>query len=117
MQSIRVTDPKQVIGPGVHLLNAHTGKGQQFDWVFVVGLEEGHLPTKRNSQGDALAEEQRVLLVMVSRARHGLLMTRAHMLDGQYGPYAARMSRWWSDIRTEHSQPEEIESHLVRNGA
>jgi DNA helicase-2/ATP-dependent DNA helicase PcrA len=117
VQSIRLTDTKQVIGPGVHLLNAHTGKGQQFDWVFVVGLEEGHLPTKRNSQGEALAEEQRVLLVMVSRARHGLLVTRAHMLDGQYGPYEARVSRWWPEIRTEHSQPEEIESHLVRSGA
>jgi DNA helicase-2/ATP-dependent DNA helicase PcrA len=117
VRSIRVSDPKQVIGPGVHLLNAHTGKGQQFDWVFVVGLEEGHLPTKRNSQSDALAEEQRVLLVMLSRARHGLLVTRAHMLNGQYGPYAARMSRWWSAIRTEHSQPEEIETHLLKNGA
>ena len=31
--------------PGVHVLNAHTGKGQQFDWVFVVGLEEGHVPS------------------------------------------------------------------------
>lgn len=115
VQSIRVSDPKQVIGPGVHLLNAHTGKGQQFDWVFVVGLEEGHLPTKKNSQGEALAEEQRVLLVMLSRARHGLVVTRAHSLDGQYGPYVARVSRWWSGICAEHSQPEEVEAYLLRS--
>lgn len=117
VHSIRVSDPKQMIGPGIHLLNAHTGKGQQFDWVFVVGLEEGHLPTKKNNQGEALAEEQRVLLVMLSRARHGLLVTRADMLNGQYGPYAARVSRWWSVIRTEHSGSDEIEAHLSRNGA
>lgn len=117
VRSIRVADPKQVIGPGVHLLNAHTGKGQQFDWVFVVGLEEGHLPTKKNNQGDSLAEEQRVLLVMLSRARHGLLVTRAHMLEGQYGRYQARTSRFWSGIRAAYSQPEEVEAHLLRNGA
>ena len=115
MQSIRSPDPKQVIGPGIHLLNAHTGKGQQFDWVFVVGLEEGHLPLKRNSQGEALAEEHRVLLVMLSRARHGLVITRANMLNGPYGPYAVRESRWWSGMHAQHSQSEEIEAHIARS--
>ncbi|MBB4684437.1 UvrD-helicase domain-containing protein [Amycolatopsis jiangsuensis] len=37
-------DPSAAIGPGVHLLSAHTGKGQQFDWVFVPGFERGHIP-------------------------------------------------------------------------
>ena len=112
MRSIRASDHKQTIGPGVHLLNAHTGKGQQFDWVFVIGLEEGHLPGKRNSQGDALAEEQRVLLVMLSRARHGLVVTRTEMADGMYGPYQAPQSRWWPGIRAHFSLAEEIEAHL-----
>lgn len=31
--------------PGVHVLNAHTGKGQQFEWGFVIGLKEGHVPS------------------------------------------------------------------------
>ncbi len=112
VRSIRISDPKRAIGPGVHLLNGHTGKGQQFDWVFVVGLEEGHLPLKRNSRGDALAEEQRVLLVMLSRARHGLVTTRAQAADGRHGPYAVAESRWWSGIRTEFSRVEEVEAHL-----
>ena len=112
VRSIRASDHKQTIGPGVHLLNAHTGKGQQFDWVFVIGLEEGHLPGKRNSQGDALAEEQRVLLVMLSRARHGLVVTRTEMADGMYGPYQAPQSRWWPGIRAHFSLAEEIEAHL-----
>lgn len=112
VRSIRVSDPQQAIGPGVHLLNAHTGKGQQFDWVFVVGLEEGHLPGKRNSQGDALAEERRVLLVMLSRARHGLVVTRTHMAGGRYGPYPATQSRWWSGLHTELSSIDEVEAHL-----
>lgn len=114
VRSIRTSDPKQAIGPGVHLLNAHTGKGQQFDWVFVVGLEEGHLPGRRNSEGDALAEEQRVLLVMLSRARHGLVVTRTRMTVGMYGPYQAKQSRWWQSLRAQYSSEEAIERHLAR---
>jgi len=114
VRSIRQTDPKQVVGPGVHLLNAHTGKGQQFDWTLVVGLEEGHLPGRRNSCGDVLDEEQRVLLVMLSRARHGLIVTRARMSDGQYGMRSVDESRWWSAIKARYSSEEEIQSYIER---
>ena len=114
VRSIRTADPKRAVGPGVHLLNAHTGKGQQFDWAIVVGLEEGHLPGKRNSHGDALDEEQRVLLVMLSRARHGLVVTRTRENDGWYGPKPVAASRWWSEIKTRYSSEEEIQSHIER---
>lgn len=113
VRSIRTPDPKQTVGPGVHLLNAHTGKGQQFDWVFVVGLEEGHLPGKRNSHGDALDEEQRVLLVMLSRARHGLIVTTTRMSAGWYGPKPVAESRWWSAIKAQHSSEERVQAHIT----
>lgn len=112
VSSIRSVDSKRSVGPGVHLLNAHTGKGQQFDWVIVVGLEEGHLPGKRNSHGDALDEEQRVLLVMLSRARHGLIVTRTCETAGWYGPKPVVASRWWSEIKARYSSEEEIQSHI-----
>lgn len=112
VSSIRSADSKRSVGPGVHLLNAHTGKGQQFDWVIVVGLEEGHLPGKRNSHGDALDEEQRVLLVMLSRARHGLVVTRTCETAGWYGPKPVVASRWWSEIKARYSSEEEIQSHI-----
>ena len=91
-------DKETPVGPGVHLLNAHTGKGQQFDWVIACGLEEGHLPGRKNSTGNALNEEQRVLLVILSRARHGVIVTRSHLQDGKYGPYPATQSRWWKAL-------------------
>ena len=38
---IKVAQSTQLLdAPGVHLLSGHVGKGQQFDWVVVVGLEE-----------------------------------------------------------------------------
>lgn len=94
----RERDHEGAVGPGVHLLNAHTGKGQQFDWVIACGLEEGHLPDKRNNAGDALDEEQRVLLVILSRARHGVIATRSSTHDGRFGPYPATPSRWWNAL-------------------
>ncbi|MCF6746266.1 ATP-dependent helicase [Blastococcus sp. KM273128] len=63
--------------PGVHLLSGHAGKGQQFDWVVVIGLEEGNVPFFEAKSEEALLEEARVLSVMMSRARHGLVLSHA----------------------------------------
>lgn len=55
---------------GLHVLNGHLGKGLQFDWVVVMGLEEGYIPDFRESGSQSgLEEELRVLHVMASRAR------------------------------------------------
>lgn len=113
LKSIRVSDPKQAVSPGVHLLNAHTGKGQQFDWVFVIGLEERHLPDRRSSHGHALLEEQRVLLVMLSRARHGLIVSRVQMNDGPFGRYAATQSRWWKTMESEFTELTQVKAHIA----
>jgi DNA helicase-2/ATP-dependent DNA helicase PcrA len=89
----------QNVSPGVHLLNAHTGKGQQFDWVFVLGLEEGHVPDFRCTTAEELLEEQRVLLVMLSRAKTGVAVTKASELISKRGsPYSRDASRWWDAL-------------------
>ena len=66
--------------PGAHLLNAHVGKGQQFDWVVIAGLEQDTLPDFRAKTPEDVAEELRVLSVMLSRARHGVVLTRSSTL-------------------------------------
>lgn len=93
---LRIVEEDSAIEPGVHLLNAHTGKGQQFDWVFVPGFEDWHIPDGRAETAEQLEEELRVVLVMVSRARHGIVITRARSLVSKAGnPYPTRESRWW----------------------
>lgn len=94
----RIRDNQSVasIGAGVHVLNAHTGKGQQFDWVIVMGLEEGHVPSGYSDTSDKLLEDQRVLLVMLSRARKGLFLTWAAQNTNQWGRvFDNDASRWW----------------------
>ena len=75
---------------GVHLLTGHAGKGQQFDWMVVVGLEEDYLPSYQARQaGDNSAmmyEEARTLSVMLSRARHGVLVTTSDVVPDDFNP-------------------------------
>lgn len=88
---IQIGDNESLITrSGVHLLTGHAGKGQQFDWMVVVGLEEGYLPSYQARQaGDNSAmmdEEARTLAVMLSRARHGVLVTSSDVVPDDYDP-------------------------------
>ena len=97
MDRIRDNQSIASIGAGVHVLNAHVGKGQQFDWVVVVGLEEDHVPSNYSDTPEKLLEDQRILLVMLSRARKGLFLTWAASNTNQYGrTFHNKASRWWS---------------------
>ncbi|MBE6465998.1 UvrD-helicase domain-containing protein [Denitrobacterium detoxificans] len=60
---------------GIHCLTGHAGKGQQFDWVFIVGLEQGTIPFYKANTDEEIAEEARILSVMISRARIGFIAT------------------------------------------
>lgn len=106
---------KAAVGPGVHLLNAHTGKGQQFDWVFVCGLERGQVPIHFANAPALIAEEKRVLLVMLSRARHGLVITRAQFANGRFGPFQVEASPWFADLQSSATMgSQQLTEHINR---
>lgn len=62
-----------------------TKEGQESDWVFVIGLEDGHIPDFRSATDDEVPEELRVLHVIVSRARYGLVVTFSCQTPTKYG--------------------------------
>jgi DNA helicase-2/ATP-dependent DNA helicase PcrA len=64
---------------GVSLMTIHKCKGLQFPVVFVIGLVEGILPSKR---GD-LEEERRIAFVGISRAMKKLYLTHSFTYLGQ----------------------------------
>ncbi|WP_088284649.1 UvrD-helicase domain-containing protein [Kineosporia sp. A_224] len=83
---IKVGDQDTLLtAPGLHLLSGHIGKGQQFDWVVVVGAEDGIIPDWRSSTQAARLEDARVLSVMLSRARHGVVVTHATRIANRHG--------------------------------
>lgn len=96
---IKVGDDSTLLNvPGLHLLSGHVGKGQQFDWVVVVGAEDGCIPDFRSSD---VAEEARILSVMISRARHGVVVTCANHVPTNDGRLKRRQSsRFWNQLGT-----------------
>lgn len=99
---IRVGDQTTLLNArGIHLLSGHVGKGQQFDWVVVVGAEDGNIPFFLARSDAERLEEARILSVMLSRARHGAIVTYAQNVPTVAGaPCARDVSPLWSSLRT-----------------
>ncbi|MCM1545981.1 MAG: UvrD-helicase domain-containing protein [Clostridiales bacterium] len=65
-------------GNYVTLATIHSVKGLEFKNVFIVGLEEGIMPTSRaKDDPSALEEERRLMYVAVTRAKKQLWLTRS----------------------------------------
>ena len=68
--------------PQVNLMTLHTSKGLEFDQVFIVGLEEGLLPSIRQDSYEEdiaeLEEERRLMYVGMTRARKNLSLSYCH---------------------------------------
>ncbi len=61
----------------VSLMTVHTAKGLEFDYVFIIGLEEGVFPNNRalNENPKSIEEERRLAYVACTRARKELYLT------------------------------------------
>lgn len=79
---------------GIHCLTGHAGKGQQFDWVFIVGLDRGSIPFYKANTEDEVNEEARVLSVMISRARIGFVATSTSANPFGYARDASEFLRY-----------------------
>ncbi len=59
----------------LRMMTVHTAKGMEFPAVFVCGLCEGSLPSRRSANPDDIEEERRLAYVAVTRARTALFMS------------------------------------------
>ncbi len=81
LQSDQDNDTKEK--HGVRLMTIHASKGLEFDYVFVVGLEQDLFPHKnignRKRSKEEEEEERRLFYVAVTRARKKLYLTFAEL--------------------------------------
>ncbi|MGN0807069.1 MAG: ATP-dependent helicase [Candidatus Coproplasma sp.] len=86
-------------GNYVTLATIHSVKGLEFEKVFLVGLEDGILPTSRASDDPAaLEEERRLVYVAVTRAKKRIWLTRSKSRYLYGNREATRPSRFLKDM-------------------
>lgn len=61
----------------ITLMTVHSVKGLEFDYVFLVGMEEGLFPHKNSFSSEEQEEERRLMYVAVTRAKKKLYITWA----------------------------------------
>lgn len=83
---------------GIHCLTGHAGKGQQFDWVFVLGLEDGTIPDFRAKSPESKCEEARVLSVIISRARIGVFGTYTKIDTRHFRKHPSKFIQYLNEV-------------------
>jgi len=86
-------------GNYINLMTLHSSKGLEFDYVFMVGMEEGLLPHSRSFlEEDDLEEERRLCYVGITRAKQKLFMTFAERRQTREGYSSQIPSRFLGEI-------------------
>lgn len=81
-----VSEQKNETEEKVTLMTMHAVKGLEFDYVFVIGMEEGLFPHSNSMESsDELEEERRLCYVAITRAKKKLYIVnaRSRMLYGR----------------------------------
>jgi DNA helicase-2/ATP-dependent DNA helicase PcrA len=93
----------------VDLLSFHRAKGLEWPVVFIVGLESGYVPISRAKTRSALAEEQRLLYVALSRASEEVHCSWAKVrtfgkknLNREPSPYLESMAELLNELTEEN---------------
>ena len=83
----------------VSLMTVHSVKGLEFDYVFVIGLEEGIFPHINSLMDNSeIEEERRLMYVAITRAREKLYLVNARMRTLYGREQANPSSRFLSEI-------------------
>ena len=88
--------------PKVTLMTMHASKGLEFEHIYIVGLEEGLIPSERSTSAADIEEERRLLYVAITRAKSvcQLSFARERTLHGQ--TRMAAPSRFIMDLNPEY---------------
>ena len=94
----------------ITLMTVHSAKGLEFDYVFLIGLEEGIFPHNNSMfELSGLEEERRLFYVAITRAKKGLWLINARHRtlfgNDSFNP----ISRFINEISDEYLEKDQIE--------
>lgn len=96
---------------GVKLMTVHAAKGLEFDYVFIVGLEDNLFPHQRSNESkgseEENEEERRLFYVALTRARKKILLSHAQMRTLYGSKNISTPSEFIGDIPEESIEREE----------
>ncbi len=97
----------------VKMMTIHAAKGLEFPYVFLCGMNEGILPSRKTKDEPAMEEERRLAFVAFTRAEKGLYLSDAQGRNFDNSP--RYISRFVLDVDTryvEYDSP--LEESLIK---
>jgi len=102
----------------VTLMTLHAAKGLEFEFVAMVGCEEGLLPHMRAREGDDdIEEERRLCFVGMTRAKRQLLMTHAARRTVRGMRMSAMESEFLREIPEANAERTDLASSWMDGGS
>ncbi len=86
----------------VNLMTLHAAKGLEFDFVYIIGVEEDILPHRNSIASETIEEERRLMYVGITRARHELTLTVAQKRRAGKDFRQSTPSRFLEELPLEH---------------
>ncbi|NDJ26638.1 ATP-dependent DNA helicase [Campylobacter sp. MIT 12-8780] len=100
-----LSDQDDLEGESVFLMSIHASKGLEFDYVFIIGLEEGFFPLQNDI--NELEEERRLAYVAITRAKKGLFLSYTHSRFFRGSRAQIHKSRFLDEITNENKDKKE----------
>ncbi|WP_019519974.1 UvrD-helicase domain-containing protein [Faucicola boevrei] len=86
----------------VNLMTLHAAKGLEFNYVYIMGLEEDLLPHKNSVLADSIEEERRLMYVGITRAKQELTLLHASQRRAGGEMRTTSPSRFLDELPSEH---------------
>ncbi len=97
-----MTDTEQQDGDVVRLMTIHASKWLEFEYVFVVGCEEGNFPGNNSVLDlDELEEERRLMYVAITRAKDHLFLSHVDSRMIWWKTVSSKVSRFIEELPTD----------------
>lgn len=95
----------------IHLMTIHAAKGLEFDYVIIVGLQDGVLPNAKSLENASdLEEERRLMYVAMTRAKEKLLLLQPEIRYAYGSMMPGEPSRFLDELPKQGIQKEKLRS-------